>query len=215
MTDSPSDSTLEEVVEGDEVPDGGGALAADLAARLGASSWTADHGTVRINVEREGWVDAVRSGLEALPFFSWLSAVDWSREVAVGEPAADVENLEERFEVLCRVSSVENADAAIIAAVIPKDDPWIESIVAVVPGAGWHEREAAEMFGIDFRGNPNLTNLYLPDRFEGHPLLKSFALLAREVKPWPGTVDVEDMPSTENTEAQALAGQVPETGDEE
>jgi NADH-quinone oxidoreductase subunit C len=51
------------------------------------------------------------------------------------------------------------------------------------------------MFGIVFDGHPNLTHLYLPDGFEGHPLRKTFPLLTREVKPWPGTVDVEDMPS--------------------
>jgi NADH-quinone oxidoreductase subunit C len=50
------------------------------------------------------------------------------------------------------------------------------------------------MFGIDFVGHPNLIKLYLPDGFEGHPLRKSFPLLTREVKPWPGTVDVEGMP---------------------
>jgi NADH-quinone oxidoreductase subunit C len=78
--------------------------------------------------------------------------------------------------------------------------------VGVYAGADWHEREAAEMFGIDFVGHPNLVKLYLPDAFEGHPLRKSFPLLSREVKPWPGTVDVEPMPgsdepSTENPEA--------------
>ena len=49
--------------------------------------------------------------------------------------------------------------------------------------------------------------LILPPWWEGHPLRKSFPLLAREVKPWPGTVDVEGMPeqgpSTENVEAAA------------
>ena len=47
------------------------------------------------------------------------------------------------------------------------------------------------MFGIDFKGHPNLANLYLPEPFEGNPLRKAFPLLTREVKPWPGTVDVE------------------------
>ncbi len=50
------------------------------------------------------------------------------------------------------------------------------------------------MFGIDFVGHPDLSHLYLPDTFLGHPLRKSFPLLSREVKPWPGTVDVEAMP---------------------
>lgn len=73
--------------------------------------------------------------------------------------------------------------------------------MGVYPGANWHEREAAEMFGISFEGHPNLVQLYLPGGFEGHPLRKSFPLLTREVKPWPGTVDVEGMPSEENVEA--------------
>jgi NADH-quinone oxidoreductase subunit C len=50
------------------------------------------------------------------------------------------------------------------------------------------------MFGIDFDGNMNLAPLYLPDDFIGNPLLKSYPLIAREVKPWPGDVDVEAMP---------------------
>jgi NADH-quinone oxidoreductase subunit C len=57
------------------------------------------------------------------------------------------------------------------------------------------------MFGIEFDGHPNLAHLYLPDSFLGHPLRKSFPLLSREVKPWPGTVDVEAMPGGEDEEA--------------
>ena len=39
--------------------------------------------------------------------------------------------------------------------------------------------------------------LYLPDDFVGNPLLKTYPLLSREVKPWPGDVDVEEMPADE------------------
>jgi NADH:ubiquinone oxidoreductase subunit C len=54
------------------------------------------------------------------------------------------------------------------------------------------------MFGIDFRGHPDLENLYLPDAFIGNPLRKSYRLLSREVKPWPGKVDVEGMPGSDD-----------------
>mgnify|MGYP001288732500 CR=1 FL=1 len=37
----------------------------------------------------------------------------------------------------------------------------------------------------------------VPDGFEGNPLLKSYELLTREVKPWPGEVDVEPMPESD------------------
>ncbi|MBA2625721.1 MAG: NADH-quinone oxidoreductase subunit C, partial [Acidimicrobiia bacterium] len=66
-----------------------------------------------------------------------------------------------------------------------------------------------EMFGIGFAGHPYLANLYLPGAFEGHPLRKDFPLLAREVKPWPGLVDVEAMPG----EPEPPTDDAPETSD--
>ena len=50
------------------------------------------------------------------------------------------------------------------------------------------------MYGVTFADHPNPRKIYLPAEFEGHPLRKDFPLLAREVKPWPGLVDVEPMP---------------------
>lgn len=194
MTDSPSETT--------EAPNPLDSFAADLAGSVGGDRWTADNGTVQVYVTPEKWVDAVTAARDTgLTFFSWLSATDWSKEVEVGEPAADVDTLEERYEVLCRLSSLYDGAAAILVTVLDKETPVLDSLVPVFAGAAWHERECAEMFGIDFRGHPNLIKLYLPQEFEGHPLRKSFALGSREVKPWPGTVDVEELPSTTNPEA--------------
>lgn len=192
MTDSPPDPAPSDLET----------FATGLAAAVGATRWTAEHRTVHIYVERSNWVAALTTARDeaGLDFFSWLSAVDWARDVQVGEPAADVENLEERYEVLCRVSSIADGSGAIFVTVLDKADAWVDSLVPVYVGAEWHEREAAEMFGINFRGHPNLVKLYLPDGFEGHPLRKSFALAGREVKPWPGIVDVEGLPATENPE---------------
>ena len=75
----------------------------------------------------------------------------------------------------------------------------------VYAGANWHEREAREMFGIQFAGHPYPVNLYLPGGFEGHPLRKDFPLLSRMVKPWPGLVDVEPMPGEDPEAAEAEA----------
>ena len=134
-----------------------------------------------------------------LEFFSWLSVVDWANQVEVGDPPS--EEVEERYEVLCELSDTSDGRFVILSTDIGKDEPSMPTLVDTYPGANWHEREAAEMFGISFIGHPNLAELYLPPGFEGHPLLKSFPLLTREVKPWPGTVDVEGMPSEENVEA--------------
>lgn len=195
MTDSPSETT--------EAPSPLDTYAADFAAKVGAERWTADNDTIHVYIARDQWAAAATAARDDadLDFFSFLSAVDWAREVTVGEPADDVENLEERYEVICRLSSSRDASALILSTSLDKDDAWLDSLVSVYAGAAWHEREAAEMFGVDFRGHPNLVKLYLPQEFEGHPLRKSFALGAREAKPWPGNVDVEELPSTENVEA--------------
>lgn len=199
MTDSPSDTADTAVADAPDL-----AWVDELAGAISATSTSTDFDTVHLHVDRGDWVDAIRITRDSgFPFLSWLSAIDWSRETEVGEPVQDVDQLDERYDVMARLSSLENGRGVIIVARVPKDDAVIESIVPLFGGAEWHEREAAEMFGIHFRGHPNPKNLYLPDAFEGHPLRKSFPLLSREVKPWPGTVDVEDMPSTENTEAAA------------
>ena len=111
------------------------------------------------------------------------------------------------------MSDISEGRRVTLSTTLSKDSPSIASLVDVFAGANWHEREAYEMFGIDFEGHPNLIHLYLPDAFQGNPLRKSFPLLSREVKPWPGTVDVEaharqwrreepaDGPSEENPEA--------------
>ncbi len=193
MSDAPDTTVVE--------PSSLEAWASELAERLGAGDPVVEFDTVRIPVERDAWVDTIMAGLEELPLFSWLSAIDWSTESAVGEGVDDTDGLEERFEVLCRLSSVVDDAGAIFFTTLPKDDAVIESLAPQVGGAEWHERETHEMFGIAFDGNPNLTPLYLPDDFVGHPLLKSYPLIAREVKPWPGEVDVEDMPAPDEPAA--------------
>jgi NADH-quinone oxidoreductase subunit C len=87
---------------------------------------------------------------------------------------------------------------------IADNDLTLPTIVGVYSGANWHERECWEMYGITFEGHPNLIHMYLPGQFEGFPLRKDFPLLARIVKPWPGIVDVEPMPGTDD-EATAEA----------
>ena len=176
-------------------------FADSVAEAVGAIRHTSDLGTVKVYVERERWREAVTAARDQaeLPFFSWLSAVDWTNEVAVGDPTA--EEVEERYEVMCAVSNITDGQIVILSADVPKDDPVIDSVMSVYPGADWHEREAAEMFELDFAGHPNLVKLYLTSDFSGHPLKKSYPLISREVKPWPGSVDVEDMPEKPASDA--------------
>lgn len=110
------------------------------------------------------------------------------------EPGTYAQPLGNLFQILAHASSPMRGVAVTLKTELPEDSPTIDSISGVFAGANWHERECHEMFGIEFDGHPDLSKLYLPDEFEGHPLRKSFLLGAREIKPWPGHVDVEAIP---------------------
>lgn len=213
MTASPPDTDQNDPEQDAAVePSRTEAFAAEVAAAIGGEVSEAVR-TAKVTVDPSNWVEAVRTARDTfgLVYFSFLSAIDWASEVAVGDPLED-EDVEERYEVICTLTELMEGRRVTIATNIDKDDPTLDSLVSVFPGADWHEREAHEMFSIDFKGHPNLENLYLPDGFMGYPLQKSYPLLSREVKPWPGTVDVEampekdddagsDAPTTENPEA--------------
>ena len=190
-----------------------------------------------VRVTNESWADTADylRNRQRFRFFDWLSAVDWlpspfgrSLDAAIdeanqeadeaGEGADDPPGFAEavagshgggetRFQVMARVYSLATGIGVTVKADIA-DDMEVPTWLGVYPGAAWHEREAFEMFGIEFVGHQNLRNLYLPGDFEGHPLRKDYPLLARLIKPWPGIVDVEPMPelepagaSTDNPEA--------------
>ena len=161
-------------------------------------------------------------------YFCYLSAIDWLpspfgryEDAEVDTPLADrlaqtgpivsgVGGGDTRFQVLARVIDVRRHAAVTLKVDVPDDDLAIDTWSSVYAGADWHERETWEMFGIDFRGHPNLRHIYLPSDFEGFPLRKDFPLLARVVKPWPGIVDVEPMPAGDDDEeaAESESGQV-------
>lgn len=167
---------------------------ADEVARAVGGTPEVAFGTVKVRVPRDRWVETHRIARDdlGLVFFSWLSAIEWANEVAGGYPLS--EEIEERIELLTTLGDLTEGRRVTFSTDLDADSPSAPSLVEVFPGANWHEREAHEMFGIDFAGHPNPAHLYLPEGFMGNPLRKSFPLLSREVKPWPGTVDVEAMP---------------------
>lgn len=65
----------------------------------------------------------------------------------------------------------------------PAQDPHpvVPSLTPLYPTADWHEREAGEMFGIEFDGHPNPKNLLLEEDLHIHPLLKAHPLQAPDI----------------------------------
>jgi NADH-quinone oxidoreductase subunit C len=64
-----------------------------------------------------------------------------------------------------------------VKTVIEGEEPVIDTITSVYPSANWHEREAYDMFGVAFKGHPDMRRIYMwQDHFDHHPLLKSFEI---------------------------------------
>ena len=64
-----------------------------------------------------------------------------------------------------------------VKTTIEGEEPVIDTVTGIYPTANWHEREAYDMFGVAFRGHPDLRRLYMwQDHFDHHPLLKSFEI---------------------------------------
>jgi NADH-quinone oxidoreductase subunit C len=66
---------------------------------------------------------------------------------------------------------------------IPGGKPSVESVTDLWPTAEWHERETAEMFGLEFVNHPDPRNLLLPDYWDVHPLRKDFPIEGNENTP--------------------------------
>jgi NADH-quinone oxidoreductase subunit C len=148
---------LVEAIEGSQASESGGGKFARV--------------TVDVPVER--WVEAIQAAKTELgcDFFDFLTAVD---ELPGG------------FTIVAHLWSTAQKHGVLGRTTINRDMSEIDSVVGIFPGAGWHERETHEMFGITFKNNENMKPLLLPEEFEGHPLRKEFVLASRVAKPWPG-----------------------------
>ena len=84
---------------------------------------------------------------------------------------------ERRFAVVYQLLSIRhNRRLRLRAYCAAGEPPLIDSVVEVWPGANWFEREAFDLYGILFRGHPDLRRLLTDYGFIGHPFRKDFPL---------------------------------------
>ena len=95
--------------------------------------------------------------------------------------AVEYRDPEPPLEVVYELRSLGRRVDLRVKAELSKDQPLeIDSAVPVWNAANWLEREAYDMFGITFRGHPDLRRLLMWDTYaEGYPLRKSFPLRGR------------------------------------
>ncbi|HLG21526.1 MAG TPA: NADH dehydrogenase (quinone) subunit D [Candidatus Manganitrophaceae bacterium] len=86
-----------------------------------------------------------------------------------------------RFQVVYHLYSTRSARRVRVNLFLPSEQPSVDSVTPVWPAANWYERELFDLFGIHFRGHPNLKRLIMPGRWIGHPLRKDYPLGGEEV----------------------------------
>ena len=95
--------------------------------------------------------------------------------------AVEYRDRERPIEVVYFLRSLERrADIRIKVELNPADELVVDSVYHLWHGADWLEREVFDMFGITFRGHPDLRRILMWETYaEGYPLRKSFPLRGR------------------------------------
>ena len=102
-----------------------------------------------------------------------------------GLPEAD-------FTLVYHFMSFQRREDLRLKIALGENDPRVASIAGIYPNANWYEREAWDMYGIDFTGHPNLFRILLPRTWQGHALRKDHPARATEMEPFRMSVERQD-----------------------
>lgn len=117
-----------------------------------------------------------------------VEILGWLKETAGQEydfladlTAVEHRDMERPLEVVYQLFSIPRSAALRLKVELPKDRPFeVDTVVPLWRGADWMEREVYDMFGVTFRGHPDLRRILMWETYaEGHPLRKDFPLRGR------------------------------------
>ncbi len=147
---------------------------ATLRARFGAS-------VGRSAVIGDATVVAVAAD-RAHEIFAWLRDDPGERyDYLVDVTAVEYRDRELPLEVVYQLRSLpRNVMLRVKIELAKTKELAVDSVVDLWPGANWLEREVWDMFGVRFRGHPDLRRLLMWETYdEGFPLRKDFPLRGR------------------------------------
>jgi NADH-quinone oxidoreductase subunit C len=81
---------------------------------------------------------------------------------------------EPRLGVLYELLDMRRVDRISVKARVATGDAQIDSVVELFPGAEFPEREVFDMFGVVFRGHPDMRRILMPEDYEGFPQRRDF-----------------------------------------
>ena len=123
----------------------------------------------------------------AIETFTWLRD-EKQFDMLADLTAVDYLGREPRFEMVYHLVSIETSNRIRIKVPLSQDDLKTPTLCELWAGANWLEREAYDMYGIDFTGHPDPTRIYLYEEFEGHPLRKDYPKEKRQPLIGPGAI---------------------------
>ena len=103
-----------------------------------------------------------------MDFLVSVTAVDW------------LDRKDQRFEVVYHLMSLQSYARIRIKVWLAEPKPEIDSLCPLWQSANFMEREAWDMYGVNFKGHPDLRRILMYDEFKGHPLRKDYPLQGKQ-----------------------------------
>ena len=133
---------------------------------------TDSRGQVVIHPTRDQYVDTVKALTDdGYVMCVDLTVVDYLAHAGRSLPAGTTA---ERFEVVVNFLDIDAGRRIRLRVQVPGDDPTLPTLFDIHPGTEAMEREAYDMFGIEFTDHPDLSRILMPEDWEGHPLRKDY-----------------------------------------
>lgn len=82
-----------------------------------------------------------------------------------------------RFAVVYHLLSLNKNQRLRVKTFVKGEPPMLDSVIDVWPASNWYEREAFDLYGILFKGHPDLRRILTDYGFIGHPFRKDFPLI--------------------------------------
>ncbi len=136
----------------------------------------------RATVARDGETVVVIGAERLRDVCQWLRNTPGQQyDYLVDLTAVEYRDRERPLEVVYFLRSLERrADLRVKVELDAAGDLAVDSVVSLWAGANWLEREVYDMFGITFRGHPDLRRILMWETYaEGYPLRKEFPLRGR------------------------------------
>jgi len=130
---------------------------------LPAAAMSLSHGVLAIEV----------GAADVLPIATRL-ATEMTFDLLLDVTAVDWPDRPARFDVVYHFYSTAHAARVRVKTHVTEASPVVDSLISLYGSAHFMERECHDMYGIEFRGNPDLRPLLLYEGFVGHPLRKDY-----------------------------------------